>query len=446
VSFVRRNAWTLGLVALMVVLLGVTRLIQPNFGVTGLESLARAALPFAFATAAMAVVVIVGGIDLSVASMMAVCSVTAAVLMQTMGGVPAILIALAVGTLMGLINGVLIVVTRVPDIVVTLAMLFVWQGTALLILNTPGGTAAPFLREAIVGSVLIDGLPKALILMAIIVAVIWVPLKRSKLGLAIYATGSDEHAAFRSGVAVGRTKAAAYAVCGLFSAFGGLSLAGADGHRGTRARPLPAGRGCRGRAWRRGAWRGHRRHPRADHRGLHPSDHPHDPDACGGGPERHHHRGGHDHGRRGDVRRLPDDAREGPDMSDIHPEAEAEARPMVRLGRFLKDNPVIPLIGLLLLLIGALELMRPGIISPFWASNTIKFAIPLAMLAACQVLTMLTGGIDLSVGIVATASAFVAATMTPLIGPAPAMLAAMSVGASWAWSTASAPGLRGCIR
>jgi ribose transport system permease protein len=101
VSFVRKNAWTLGLIALFFVLLGVTRLIQPSFGVSGLESLARAALPFAFATAAMAVVVIVGGIDLSVASMMAVCSVTAAVLMQTMGGVPAILITLAVGTLMG---------------------------------------------------------------------------------------------------------------------------------------------------------------------------------------------------------------------------------------------------------------------------------------------------------------------------------------------------------
>jgi ribose transport system permease protein len=224
VNFVRRNAWTLGLIALFIVLLAVTRLIQPSFGVSGLESLARAALPFAFATAAMTVVVIVGGIDLSVASMMAVCSVTAAVLMQTMGGVPAILITLAVGTLMGLINGTLIVITRVPDIVVTLAMLFVWEGTALLILNTPGGTAAPFLRESIVGSVLIDGLPRALIVMAVIVALVWVPLKRSKLGLAIYATGSDEHAAFRSGVAVGRTKAAAYAVCGLFSGFGGLSL------------------------------------------------------------------------------------------------------------------------------------------------------------------------------------------------------------------------------
>jgi ribose transport system permease protein len=224
VSFVRKNAWTLGLVALLFVLLAVTRLIQPNFGVSGLESLARAALPFAFATAAMVVVVIVGGIDLSVASMMAVCSVTAAVLMETMGGVPAILITLAVGMVMGFLNGVLIVITRVPDIVVTLAMLFVWEGVALLILNSPGGAAAPFLREAIVGSVVIQGLPKALIVMTVIVAVIWVPLRRSKLGLSIYATGSDENAAFRSGVAVGRTKAAAYAVCGLFCAFGGLSL------------------------------------------------------------------------------------------------------------------------------------------------------------------------------------------------------------------------------
>jgi ribose transport system permease protein len=116
-------------------------------------------------------------------------------------------------------------------------------------------------------------------------------------------------------------------------------------------------------------------------------------------------------------------------MSDIHPQAETDIRPLVRLGRFLKDNPVIPLIGFLLLLIGVLELMRPGIISPFWAGNAVKFAIPLAMLAACQVLTMLTGGIDLSAGIVATCAAFVAATMTPLIGAVPAMLVAMSVGA-----------------
>jgi ribose transport system permease protein len=88
-----------------------------------------------------------------------------------------------------------------------------------------------------------------------------------------------------------------------------------------------------------------------------------------------------------------------------------------------------------------LEVMRPGIISPFWAGNTIKFAIPLAMLAACQVLTMLTGGIDLSAGIVATCAAFVVATMTPLIGAALAMLVAMAAARSSGWSTASAPAI-----
>lgn len=116
-------------------------------------------------------------------------------------------------------------------------------------------------------------------------------------------------------------------------------------------------------------------------------------------------------------------------MSDIHPQADDTVAAHVRFGRFLKDNPVIPLIGFLLLLIGVLEIMRPGIISPFWAANLIKFAIPLAMLAAAQVLTMLTGGIDLSVGIVATLAAFVTATLTPLIGPAPAMIVALAAGA-----------------
>jgi ribose transport system permease protein len=175
-------------------------------------------------------VVIVGGIDLSIASMMAVCGVTSAVLMTTMGGVPAVLITLAVGAAMGAINGGLIVLTRVPDIVVTLAMLFVWEGVALLILNAPGGTAAPWLKSAVMGGVgPFDWLPQALVIMAILVAVVWVPIRRSKLGLAIYATGSDELAAFRSGVAVGRTRIAAYAIAGLFAAMGGMSLTALTG-------------------------------------------------------------------------------------------------------------------------------------------------------------------------------------------------------------------------
>lgn len=228
-TLIRKHAWVIGLSFLLIALLALTKVIQPSFGVQGLESLARAALPFAFATAGMAIVVIVGGIDLSVASMMAVCAVTAAVLMERMAGVPALLIVLVVGAAMGAINGALIVLTKVPDIVVTLAMLFVWEGVALLILSSPGGATADWVETAIRGVFLFSWLPKALIIIAIVTLLIWGPLRRTKLGLSIYAVGSDELAAFRSGVSVGRTKVAAYSVCGVFCAFGGLSLAALTG-------------------------------------------------------------------------------------------------------------------------------------------------------------------------------------------------------------------------
>jgi ribose transport system permease protein len=230
-----QNAWTLGLAVLLVLLLLATRIIQPGFGLTGLDALARAALPFALATAGMTVVVIAGGIDLSIAAMMAVASVTGATLMQGAGdgqAALAVVLVLALGVGMGAVNGALIVLTRVPDIVATLAMLYVWQGVALLILNAPGGGAAEWLRGLIVGGValpgvaawLTDWVPKSLVALALVVGLIWLPIRRSRLGLMIYAVGSDPLAAFRSGVPVGLTRVAAYAVCGLFAALGGLSV------------------------------------------------------------------------------------------------------------------------------------------------------------------------------------------------------------------------------
>ncbi len=93
-----------------------------------------------------------------------------------------------------------------------------------------------------------------------------------------------------------------------------------------------------------------------------------------------------------------------------------------RVGRFIRDNPVLPLIILLAALVGLLQFLQPGIFNERWVSNTIRFAIPLAMLAACQTITMLTGGIDLSAAVVATVSAFVMSTLTPLVG-APAAIA-----------------------
>lgn len=222
-----RNRWTLGLLIVLGLLFVLTKIIQPEFGITGVESLVRASLPFAFATAAMAVVVIAGGIDLSVASMMAVASVTAAVLMQGASDamvLPILIFVLFIGAIMGAINGALVVITRVPDIVVTLAMLFVWEGVALLVLKAPGGAAADWLEAMIVGSLGFAPIPKAFLVLAICLAIIWIPVRRSRLGLSIYAIGSDPLAAFRSGVAIGRTRILAYAIAGVFAAMGGLSL------------------------------------------------------------------------------------------------------------------------------------------------------------------------------------------------------------------------------
>ena len=223
--WIEANSWTLGLAVLLAALLLATKLIQPGFGASGLDSLARAALPFALATVGMAIVILAGGIDLSIAAMMAVASVTGAVLMQ--GATDAQSVAVVFGVLllglaMGAINGLLITVSKVPDIVVTLAMLFVWQGVALLILNAPGGAAAAWLRALSTGTIL--GLPRAIVFLALVTALIWLPIRRSRLGLRLYAIGSDPLAAFRSGVPVGQTRIIAYALCGLFAALGGLSV------------------------------------------------------------------------------------------------------------------------------------------------------------------------------------------------------------------------------
>jgi ribose transport system permease protein len=78
--------------------------------------------------------------------------------------------------------------------------------------------------------------------------------------------------------------------------------------------------------------------------------------------------------------------------------------------RMFREQPVIPLIGLLVLLVIASQLTRPGLVNVNWASAILRSSVPLAILAGCQTLTMLTGGIDLSVGSVASMAGFVTAT------------------------------------
>ncbi len=222
----RREGWLIGLFGMLALLLLFTKFIQPSYGATGIQGLALNTLPLALAAVAQAIVVIAGGIDLSVGSMIALTNVVAAKLMQ--GASPEFGVAVAIGVLLlgliiGAINGAIIVFTRVADIIVTLAMSFVWAGCALLILNTPGGDASSWLISLVTGALVTEWLPKAAVVLLVIVALAWVPIRRSRIGLTLYAIGSNQLAAFRSGVSVGRTKIIAYALTGLFCAFAGLA-------------------------------------------------------------------------------------------------------------------------------------------------------------------------------------------------------------------------------
>jgi ribose transport system permease protein len=231
-AWAQRNGWTLGLLGFLAVLLVFTKLIQPSYGVTGVQGLAISVLPLALAACAQAVIVISGGIDLSIGSMMALTTVVSAFVMKGQPeevGLAVVVGVLLLGLVLGAINGGLVVFTRVPDIVVTLAMGFVWAGFALLVLKTPGGGAAKWLKDLVLGSLGNEWIPKAAVVLLVMVAIIWIPVRRSRLGLSLYAIGSNRLAAFRSGVPVGRTRIAAYTLGGLFAALGGLSLTASTG-------------------------------------------------------------------------------------------------------------------------------------------------------------------------------------------------------------------------
>jgi ribose transport system permease protein len=77
---------------------------------------------------------------------------------------------------------------------------------------------------------------------------------------------------------------------------------------------------------------------------------------------------------------------------------------------FLRSRAIYALILLLMIFVAGVELVRPGTVTPLWASNVLMFAAPLAIMGAGQTLVMLTGGIDLSVATVATGAAYLMAT------------------------------------
>jgi ribose transport system permease protein len=221
--FRRRQGWVVG-VALLFGALVFWRYSQiPAFGPFEIRGIVAGTMTLALLAMAQSVIVISGGIDLSVGAMMVLANCIAARLMLEQDLGPVVLIALLVVAIAMVLSGLIgaaAVVSGVPDIVVTLAASFILSGLALIVLNSPGGGTHPTFQELLVGG--FDQPLPATLWLAGLLLLVWLPFKRSRLGIATYAVGSDRAAAFLSGVRVGRTRVVAYVLAGFFSGMAGV--------------------------------------------------------------------------------------------------------------------------------------------------------------------------------------------------------------------------------
>jgi len=220
----RRHAWTGAVAAFFVVLLAWNASQTQSFGAFEIQTMLASTLALAYLAMAQAVVVIGGGIDLSVGALLVLANCLTARFMEGTGTGGSLAVAagcLAVTAALGGLTGLVISVSRIPDIIVTLATSFVWGGAALFVLRTPGGGTAPSFQALVLGSG--NAWWPALLCLLVPLLLVWAPLRRSRTGLAVYALGSSPDAAFLSGVDRLRTKVVAYAVSGLLCGLAGAA-------------------------------------------------------------------------------------------------------------------------------------------------------------------------------------------------------------------------------
>jgi ribose transport system permease protein len=206
---------------LTLTLLTVSVVRTPNFGWT--DQIANLA-PLAIAAMASTPAVISGGggFDLTISPLMYLTSGIFVVWLvpHGLGGAVAVPIVLAVGAGVGIINGLLIIILRVPPVVVTLSMYFVLLGVNLKIAPQPGGISSSWVQR-LAGSV--GPIPGAMFTIMTPI-VVWFILGRLPYRRTLYAVGSNDATAFASGVNVAAVRVAAYGLGGLFAGVGGLAL------------------------------------------------------------------------------------------------------------------------------------------------------------------------------------------------------------------------------
>src|SRR5690349_19176858 len=249
--YIFRN-FRLGVAAsILIVLLTITASLNPKFLTpASITSTSNQSMTLVFAGMAQTSVVTTGGIDLSVGPMISLSnSLASAIFTEPDDGLNMVLvvvIVLVVASLAGLINGLIVVYGRLQPIIVTLATSSIYSGIALYLRPRPGGYVPDIYGNLLtqrVGQLLPPGLfgenpagivaflksffdfiPASTVLLLVVVVLVWIPFRRSKLGMWVYAVGSNEGAAYMSGVDVKRAKVFAYALGGFFAGVAGLFL------------------------------------------------------------------------------------------------------------------------------------------------------------------------------------------------------------------------------
>jgi ribose/xylose/arabinose/galactoside ABC-type transport system permease subunit len=217
--------------ALLAVLLAAGLLSPAFYQPSNLFNVIRQASALGILSLGQTLVLIGGGIDLSVVSTMQLSAVMVAGLSRGQdGGLwPAVMLCLAMGCAVGLVNGLLVTRWQVPAFIATLGVSIVATGLRLVATyGAPPGSVPPLLR--VFGQQSTGPVPNAVILLLGFALLAGFVLRRSTFGRELYATGGNRAAARLSGVKVDRVTLLTYIVSGILAAIAGLVLAGYVGY------------------------------------------------------------------------------------------------------------------------------------------------------------------------------------------------------------------------
>lgn len=221
----------LGIFVLLIVLCVIVSLVNPNFLLPiNLQNLARQIGAFGIFSIGLGLVIITGGIELSVGSMMGLLGVLLSMMLTELntGIAIGLLACIAIAMVLGLGHGLLITRLNMQPFIVTLCGLLFYRGVARFISNdeTKGfGTVAglDFLRFLANGNLV--GIPMPFVLLIIVAAITWVVLHRSVYGRYLFATGRNPEAARYAGINTKGIVTLTYVVCGALTAISGIIFA-----------------------------------------------------------------------------------------------------------------------------------------------------------------------------------------------------------------------------